>query len=472
MKTLPNNYYDDIATKWVKDFHANASYNLDAMKEDYAEICSTIISKSVAKNPNVKVIVIVDCYETRSHVVDVCKKAGITETNYTCLSADYIKSSVNYRYNIAIYINLNTISGVNCVISRTKFNLFIINNVTAKKDKFAAKDRAEIYAMFPAMNEAKVADVSRFTLPVEEIQIPCYLDDADKTKYDEYCNYISSCISIFGNLETIDFARVGNKITGESAEQVRRNIASYNGWHENLDKNSPFDKQIDEYFNPIVIEEKATAAYNIMRERKNLLTDNKAKFNVVVDLLKNELVNKKVLIVSKRAEFAALITECLLDNDIACGDYHDKAAPKAIIDEETGDYIRYKTGAKAGDIKLFKSAALSSINLKRFNLDPNSGSLTDAERNTLLYILSMKNRSSDALETNVDAVIFTTPFNDTIEEFIYRFNGISFNGDSAKIYKLYMVGTLEEKELEKEKQSVLHSIVKRSERANFFISND
>ena len=55
MKTLPNNYYDDIATKWVKDFHANASYNLDAMKEDYAEICSTIISKSVAKNPNVKV---------------------------------------------------------------------------------------------------------------------------------------------------------------------------------------------------------------------------------------------------------------------------------------------------------------------------------------------------------------------------------------------------------------------------------
>ena len=53
------------------------------------------------------------------------------------------------------------------------------------------------------------------------------------------------------------------------------------------------------YFNPIVIEEKATAAYNIMRERKNLLTDNKAKFNVVVDLLKNELANKKVLIVSK-----------------------------------------------------------------------------------------------------------------------------------------------------------------------------
>ena len=25
MKTLPNNYYDDIAIKWVKDFHANAS---------------------------------------------------------------------------------------------------------------------------------------------------------------------------------------------------------------------------------------------------------------------------------------------------------------------------------------------------------------------------------------------------------------------------------------------------------------
>lgn len=149
--------------------------------------------------------------------------------------------------------------------------------------------------MFPAMNEAKVADVSRFTLPVEEIQIPCYLDDADKTKYDEYCDYISSCISIFGNLETIDFARVGNKITGESAEQVRRNIASYNGWHENLDKNSPFDKQIDEYFNPIVIEEKATAAYNIMRERKIFSLIIKPNLMLLLICLKMSLLIRKFL---------------------------------------------------------------------------------------------------------------------------------------------------------------------------------
>ena len=117
MKTLPNNYYDDIATKWVKDFHANASYNLDAMKEDYAEICSTIISKSVAKNPNVKVIVIVDCYETRSHVIDVCKKAGIVETNYTDDDLTNLQANLDFKVNLKDLItNPNGLKLINSLL--------------------------------------------------------------------------------------------------------------------------------------------------------------------------------------------------------------------------------------------------------------------------------------------------------------------------------------------------------------------
>ena len=93
-------------------------------------------------------------------------------------------------------------------------------------------------------------------------------------------------------------------------------------------------KKLIPIFNPTSLEERANTAYNIMRERKNLLTDNYSKFDTILDLLNNQLKGKKVLIVSKRGEFAAAITECLLENGIACGDYHDAAAPKAIIDEE------------------------------------------------------------------------------------------------------------------------------------------
>lgn len=64
------------------------------------------------------------------------------------------------------------------------------------------------------------------------------------------------------------------------------------------------------------------------------------------------------------------------------------------------------------------------------------------------------------LECSVDAVIFTTPFNDTIDEFRYRYNGVHFNTDKAVFYKLYLAGTIEEKELNKEKNSPMHEIVK------------
>jgi len=209
-----------------------------------------------------------------------------------------------------------------------------------------------------------------------------------------------------------------------------------------------------------------------MRERKNLVTDNYSKFDAILDLLNNQLKGKKVLIVSKRGEFAAAITEFLLENDIACGDYHDTAAPKAVIDERTGDYVRYKSGNNKGEIRLYKAQALSNLNVERFNLDANSCDLSDFQKSTLLYVLSMKNRSYTGLECSVDAVIFTTPFNDTIDEFRYRYNGVHFNTDKAVFYKLYLAGTIEEKELNKEKNSSMHEIVKNDNQQNFFVADD
>ena len=38
----------------------------------------------------------------------------------------------------------------------------------------------------------------------------------DKEKYEEYTDYITGCINIFGSFETMEFARNGNKYTGES----------------------------------------------------------------------------------------------------------------------------------------------------------------------------------------------------------------------------------------------------------------
>jgi hypothetical protein len=70
-------------------------------------------------------------------------------------------------------------------------------------------------------------------------------------------------------------------------------IAQYNGWNEHLDTTIPFNKQIDDLFNPISIEERCSTAYNIFRERNNLVNNNVNKIPIIIDLLNGELKDKK-----------------------------------------------------------------------------------------------------------------------------------------------------------------------------------
>ena len=144
---IPNNYYD-IATRWVSEFNANGTY-IYTLDEDITLLCLEICQRSIAKNPATKIIIVVDCYATRSAVVNTLNKNNIPTTNYTALSVDYIRHDVNYRYNIAIYVNLKTVAGVRAVASRTKYGLFIMNNAIGN-DKYYAADKAEIYKLFTA----------------------------------------------------------------------------------------------------------------------------------------------------------------------------------------------------------------------------------------------------------------------------------------------------------------------------------
>lgn len=460
MMTIMNN----IADLWVKKFEANGSCILNEINA--FNVSANVIKRSINKNSNVKIIIIVDKYETRSKLINVLSNNQISSQNYTCISEQFINENINYSYNIAIYIGLLSMDKAIHVINKTRFNLFIITN-----NKLNAQNRFDLYNRLPIMNNAN-NNVDNCCLPVEEHRIAVkFNDDKIKDKYNDYSDFINSCITIFGSFEDIERARIGDKKTGQSAENVRQTIAAYNGWRTDLDTSIPFNAEIDKHFNPIVLEEKANTAYNIMRERRNIVTDNNAKLPIILDLVNNQLKNKKVIIVSKRGEFASIITEYLLENNIPCGDFHDKAEPRAIIDENTGDYIRYKTGNRKGEIKLFCTQAISTINLQRFNeYDTKSGDYSDENPNGLLRVLSIKNRSSDSLETSVDAIIFTSPFNDSINEFRYRFNAIKYNNNKCEVYKLYMDETIEEKELSKEKESETHKIINDKDKCDFYVN--
>lgn len=77
----------------------------------------------------------------------------------------------------------------------------------------------------------------------------------------------------------------------------------------------------------------------------------------------------------------------------------------------------------------------------------------------LLRVLSIKNSSNTELETSVDEWIITSPLCDTIDELIYRYNGINCNQSKLKVHKLYISGTIEEAALKKEKLSPNHQII-------------
>ena len=266
----------------------------------------------------------------------------------------------------------------------------------------------------------------------------------DIIRYDKYTEFITQTIQVFGNLDNIKCARNGTQ-DGRSAIQYITEIAEYNGWSADMDMTNPFSKQIDECYNPLVLAERVKTFYNIVRERMLICSDNVCKLERVVEIIKDN-PDKRFLIISKRGEYAATVTKYINDKlGEICGDYHDKIEDKVLVDDN-GIPVLYKTGSKKGQPKIIKSKAISTLNLKAFN-------------DGLLRVLSIKNNSTDSLETSVDEWILTSPLCDTIDELIYRYNNVNCSQSKLKVHKLYIAGTIEEASLKKEKLSANHEVI-------------
>lgn len=437
-----NNIYTNIAEAWRN----NKCKGCCILLEPYnpAILIEYIIKRSIEKNPNIKIIILVKDFGVRCNIVNYLKENNISSDNYTCLTDRYIRNNIRYDYDLAFYVGLDDYLAANHINCRVKYGLFIITT-----DNLYSKARDEIYAHFPVLNQAdyEAKKTARYSFPVEEVHVGVQFNNSkDKDKYDEYTDYITKTINIFGSFENINRARVGDKTTGQSAEVVRLSIAQYNGWNENLDTTIPFNKQIDALFNPIALEEKCSTAYNIIRERNSLVNNNVDKIPILINLLNNELKDKKVVVVSKNGVLASAVYEALIENNITCGEYHNDIEGRAIYDNDSQDWIRYKTGVHKGEVKIFQSKAISSLSEQAFN-----------ENN--IRVLSIKNHSSDALKIACNAIIFMSPNCFNIKEFLYRYNNITFIDNNIKVYKLYMIGTNEEMEVNKTKpMNNLHQI--------------
>lgn len=420
-------------------------------QEFIPEIIYNVIVPFHNKHPEQQLFIVVDCYNTRAAIVSYLKKKQeITSENgfnIKILSKDYINIRYHYNYKLIITVGVNDdFNVIKHLYDESNFTLCILT-----KNIMNSEFIYNVRNILPAIdidNTAIDNAKARIYSPVEEHRVGVELSDKDRKAYDKFTDYINVSISILGNLYNIEKCKKGDDKLNISAAEFRTNLAKENGWSENLDTSIPFMKQIDDIYNPNIIYERACTFYSIAKNRRDLVSDNEAKFEAIKNICL-EHKDKNILIVSKRAEYAAKITEYLQNNLIACGDYHDCLEDKVAVDE-MGIPIVTKSGVNKGKPKIIGWQAQSSLNEKRFN----SG---------IINVLSIKNASNPKLKIACDVVIFTSPLCDSIIDLKTRFADVIFNGVPTLTYKVYCRGTVENDKMIKDKSNPIIKIIDDTE---------
>lgn len=422
------------------------------------ELIYNIISLFTKKHKDSSIFIVVDSYNTRKNIDNYLKTYNITKDNgynIKYLSFDYIKEQYHYPYTLIITIGVNDYNIIHKLNIESKFTLSIFTK-NIMDNNFIINVRNILPCIETADLDMAIKSDNIYS-PVEEHRYGVELSDADKALYDKYTDYINTCVSIFGDLSNIEKCKKGDDKLGISAIDFRNTIAHENGWREDLDTNIPFMKQIDDIYNPNVLFERACTFYNIAKERRNLVCDNNAKLEVIKNICIDNK-DKKILIISKRGEFAAKITKYLNENcGNICGDYHDCIDDNIALDDNDIPIV-VKSGSKKGEIKIVGAQAQSSRNEKRFN-------------NGIINVLSIKSASNTKLKIACDIVIFTSPLCDSIINVKKRFANISFDNILTKTYMLYCIGTLENNKLNNEKENAIISVIDETENNMIYDEN-
>lgn len=455
MKTNLDKFIEDICTGFQEKHGRAFCYAFPPI--DIVKLVYNIYTLFAKKNPKEQIFIVVDCYNTRKKIVDYFISKNLTYANgydYKVLSADYIKAKYIYRYKLIISVGVN--DDINTIKTLSFHSKFILSILTKNimDHEFITELRSFLPEITSTISENDIKN-DNIHSPVEIYQLAIELNEDDKNLYDKYTEYITISLQIFGDFDTIEKARIGDARINLSSSEVRDTIAKNNGWSTTLDTMIPFNKQIDDIYNPNALYERANNVYNIMRQRRDLVCNNKEKLATITRIC-YENKNKRILIVSKSGEFALEVTKYINsvsteEDSLSCLDYHNHIESTAMLTDDGKDYIRYKTGKQKGEIKIFGAQAISNYNLALFNANA-------------VNCLSIKNASDQKLKTAIDLIIYTSPICDDIIDFKKRFTNVTFTTVPNKVYVVYCDNTLENDKLYSNKRNNLFTVVEDNEK--------
>ena len=342
-------------------------------------------------------------------------------------------------------------------ITNCKFKLIILNKLLDSQD-----ERISLSKICPILNEFKQNEMDelRTSRPVEEMLIGVDIPtDSENYKLLEYYNKeITTTLNIFDNFDNIKRARIGDAQLNMSSSEFCNRIAYENGWNDHLDMNIEYNQEIDRIFNPNKLNERANQFYEIIRLRSQLLTDFDGKLDKIYEICKKH-ENEKILIISKRGEFAAKVTTYLnnMFDKVVCGDYHNKVE-NVILRNFDGSPVLVKSGVNKGKPKEIGYKAQMTLNQSKFN----EGKIN---------IISTSNSPDKNLSINVDIVIITSPLCEDIKSYLYRLSKVNYTGDNIKLYSIFCKSTIEHKLLLNREVSLNHKIVNKTENMDISENN-
>lgn len=405
-------------------------------KEIIPDIVFNMIISFKKKHTNESILVVTDNYNRRLDIINRFNKVEadyIKTLNVTIMSSDYVNTKYRYRYKFIIIIGVNDdlfkiehlswdSTFMFCILTKNNMNFDFINGV-----------RKLMPEIKTTVSDASIKSDNIYS-PVEEHIYGVSMSDDDRELYLKYTDYINTCISIFGDLSNIEKCKHGDDKLNISSTEFRHTLAKENGWNEHLDTSIDYHKQIDDIYNPNILFERACNFYTISKQRRDLVSDNEAKLEIIKNICDTNR-DKRIVIISKRGEYAAKVTNYLNSVGISCGDYHDCIDDKMAVDDE-GNPILVKSGSKKGLPKVIGSQAISTLNMRWFN----EGQIN---------VLSIKNSSNVKLKIACDLIIFTSTMCESIIDIKKRFTNIDFIGIPTITYRIYCNGTIESDKLNK-----------------------
>lgn len=415
------------------------------------ELLKEVLIKVTSKSPNNKILIVIDSFNDRYKINDIVKEIKINGRGQIFIfTKDYVNNlPLSYRYELVITFNITTITDrVKELLQIAKFKLCIF-----KERLNAAEDVTKLYNVAPMLDSIKDEDLRqlRYSTPVEEIQVGIDIPNTseDYTLLQKYNEYIQQSIAMFGSLDVMNQCRTGNAALNISAYQLCLNIAQENGWSDHLDMTIPFNKELDNIYNPGSLKERANLTYDIIRKRQNLLSDYKGKIDEIKNIVEKHK-DSKILIINKRGEFANEVTyELNVTHGMICGNFHDRVEPIPQVDVN-GDVVLYKSGSNKGTPRYMKADAQKTY----FNSLINNG---------VIRVLSTNNTPDEKLDLEPSVVIITSPMCKTLREYLYRLKGLKIGqiGQVLTLYTLYIKNSMEEKLLDNRELLPNQRVVKK-----------